>query len=177
MQEEERTTGVDDPRRPVAVTRDPCISIRQIPSNIGTVLRRIGHRPPSKPWWPTIMGRSRGPTPRVRMGGTWDPQPREARRAACQNVIVADGLPSRHGRRLPYPRRHLRPSAPSADEEVDPQRAQMDADSRGCRATGAHGLEGLPCNPGATREVNLGMAIRDAAFFAPSRLQIGRAHV
>ena len=41
---------------------------------------------------------------------------------------------------LPHPMGHLRRSAPTADEGVDPQRAQMEADSRECRATGVHGL-------------------------------------
>jgi hypothetical protein len=78
--------------------------------------------------------------PRVRLRETSDPQSRRERQAACRNTIAADGQPSRHGRRLPHPRGYLRPSAPSADEGVDPQMAQMDADSRECRTTGFQGF-------------------------------------
>ena len=55
--------------------------------------------------------------------------------------------------------------------------AQMDADSRGGRAAEVHGIEGLPCNPGAKREVNIGMGIHETVFFASSRLRVRKSRL
>ena len=70
----------------------------------------VGNLPEAGMEWPgpVLVGCKPGhvggrPNPSGRMGETPDRQPREARHAACQNVIVADGRPSRHGRRLPHP--------------------------------------------------------------------------